>query len=78
MSAVAEKVIAAFESLPPQDKSAVAREILRRFPPAAQEFGAGWPEKALADMAADPEIQREISRINSEFSAAETDGLGKT
>ena len=78
MSAVAEKLIAAFESLPSEDKKAVAEEILRRFPPAPQELRAAWREKDLADMAADPEIQREISRINSEFSGAEADGLGKT
>jgi len=33
MSAVAEKVIAAFESLPAEEKQAVAKEILRRLPP---------------------------------------------
>jgi len=33
MSAVAEKMIAAFESLPAEEKQAVAKEILRRLPP---------------------------------------------
>ncbi len=33
MSAVAEKVIAAFELLPAEEKQAVAKEILRRLPP---------------------------------------------
>lgn len=33
MSAVAEKVIAAFESLPEDEKQAVVKEILRRLPP---------------------------------------------
>ena len=33
MSIVAEKVIAAFESLPAQEQQAVASEILRRLPP---------------------------------------------
>ena len=31
----------------------------------------------LADMAHDPQIQRELRAINSEFAAAESDGLGK-
>ena len=31
----------------------------------------------LADMARDPQIQRELRAINSEFAAAESDGLGK-
>jgi len=33
MSAVAEKVISDFESLPAGEKQAVAKEILRRLPP---------------------------------------------
>ena len=33
MSTVAEKVIAAFESLPAQQQQAVAKEIFRRLPP---------------------------------------------
>ncbi len=33
MSAVAEEVIAAFESLPAEEKQAVVKEILRRLPP---------------------------------------------
>ena len=33
MSVVAEKLIAEFESLPVEDKQAVAKEILRHLPP---------------------------------------------
>ena len=36
--------------------------------------GDTW-ESDLAAMAADPEMQRELSRINAEFSATEADGL---
>lgn len=32
-------------------------------------------EADLSAMAADPEMQRELARINTEFSAAEADGL---
>jgi hypothetical protein len=32
-------------------------------------------EKQLADMAADPEIQSELQRIDAEFAVAEADGL---
>jgi len=32
-------------------------------------------EKQLADMAADPEIQSELRKIDAEFALAETDGL---
>lgn len=34
-------------------------------------------EAELSAMAADPEMQRELSRINAEFSATESDGLEK-
>ncbi len=33
MSGAAEQVIAVFETLPPEEKQAVAQEILRRLPP---------------------------------------------
>ena len=35
-------------------------------------------EAELSAMAADPEMQRELLRTNSEFSDAEADGLGKS
>jgi hypothetical protein len=47
MSVVAEKVIAAFESLPADDQQAVAREILRRLP-ALDSGPLGDDEVALA------------------------------
>ena len=34
-------------------------------------------EKLLIEMAADPEIQRELQQIDKEFAATEKDGLGK-
>jgi len=79
MSAVAKKVIAAFESLPAEEKKTVADEILRRLPrpnrspetgdetAAAGDDLAAMPGSELSAMAADPEIQRELSRIDSEF-----------
>ena len=36
--------------------------------------GDTW-ESDLATMAADPEVQRELSRINAEFGVTEADGL---
>ena len=36
--------------------------------------GDTW-ESDLAAMAADPEVQRELSRINAEFGVTEADGL---
>ena len=85
MSAVAERVIAAFESLSADEKKAVATEIFRRFErlslsqaadhKSRQPRRSALPESELATMAADPEIQREVRHINSEFSMAEPDGL---
>ena len=34
-------------------------------------------EKKLAEMGADPEIQRELQQIDKEFAATEKDGLEK-
>jgi hypothetical protein len=34
-------------------------------------------QTTLAEMAADPEIQREIALINAEFAAADADGLDR-
>jgi hypothetical protein len=38
--------------------------------------GDTW-EAGLAAMAADPQVRRELSRINAEFGATESDGLGR-
>jgi hypothetical protein len=37
---------------------------------------SGDPDKELALMAADPDIQRELREINEEFASMEADGLG--
>jgi hypothetical protein len=88
MSVVAKKVIAAFESLPAEEKKAVANEILRRLPllnrgsQTGDQIGLAGNQRAalleseLSAMAADPEIQRELCRIHSEFGTTEADGLG--
>ena len=51
--------------------------LLERLVPRARMTVAGgetW-ESDLAAMAADPEVQRELSRINAEFGVTEADGL---
>ena len=42
-----------------------------------QSNGADDDFSELTAMAGDPQIQRELSAINSEFTAAESDGMGK-
>lgn len=44
-------------------------EVEDQFPPC--EWEANWVE-----MAADPQLQKELDHINSEFGGAESDGLG--
>jgi hypothetical protein len=79
MSVVAKKVIAAFESLSAEEQKTVANEIFRRVPllnrspQTGDEIGFAGNQRAalfeseLSAMAADPEIQRELCRIHSEF-----------
>ena len=49
MSAVAEKVIADFESLPAAEKQLVVKEILRRLPP----FNSGLLDDEVVALAGD-------------------------
>jgi hypothetical protein len=51
----------------------LARKTRENFGPSQD----GW-DVGLAAMAADPEMQRELSRTNSEFNAEKADGLGKS
>ncbi len=50
----------------------LVRQMRASWGPDEEEWEAG-----LSAMAADPEMQREISRISAEFIAAEADGLGR-
>jgi hypothetical protein len=51
----------------------LVRQMRASWGPSQNEWEAG-----LSAMAADPEMQRELSRISAEFSATEADGLGRT
>lgn len=53
--------------------SAVVSEALERF--VAEEEQAEF-ERQLEKMAHDPHVRAEVARINEEFAATETDGLG--
>ena len=64
----------------------IVEQAPHKSPAAARDHSAFLNSYALKDewdadlsaMAADPEMQGELSRISSEFSAAESDGLGST
>ncbi len=51
----------------------LVRQVRASCGPGQDEWEAG-----LCAMAADPEMQRELSGISAEFSATEADGLGRT
>ena len=62
-----------FARLSPEAQLSILERLVHR----ARVTVAGgdtW-ESDLATMAADPEVQRELSRINSEFGVTEADGL---
>jgi hypothetical protein len=66
-----------FAQLPTEVQLSVLERLVhqmrRSLPPERDKW-----EAELSAMAADPEMQRELGRINSEFSATEADGLGNT
>jgi hypothetical protein len=65
-----------FAQLPPAVQLGVLERLVHQM---RESLGPGqddW-EAGLSAMAADPAMQRELRRINSEFSATEADGLGE-
>jgi len=65
-----------FARLPTESQLSLLERLVHQLRQNLETPNASW-EAELAAMAADPQMQRELSRINSEFSAAEADGLGK-
>jgi hypothetical protein len=63
-----------FARLSPDAQLSLLERLVRRTRLAASGLSDTW-ETGLSAMAADPEIQRELGRINQEFSTTETDGL---
>ncbi len=65
-----------FEQLSPEAQFSLLERLALRARRASPEQHNAW-EAELEAMAADPEIQREVSNINAEFKVTEADGLGK-
>ena len=63
-----------FARLSPEAQLSLLERLVHRARIAAAGRGENW-EAGLSAMAADPEMQRELHRINSDFSASEADGL---
>ena len=63
-----------FARLSPEAQLSLLERLVHRTRMSVSADRDGW-EADLAAMAADPQIQRELSRINAEFGVTETDGL---
>ena len=65
-----------FARLSPEAQLTLLERLVHRARVAVSGRRDTW-EADLAAMAADPEMQRELSRINAEFGVTEGDGLEK-
>ena len=63
-----------FARLSPEDQLTLLERLVHRARVAVTARPDTW-EAELSAMAGDPEMQRELSRINTEFRSAEGDGL---
>jgi hypothetical protein len=72
-TAVLSEIESEFARLSPQAQLSLLERLVHR---ARMTVAGGdsW-ESDLAEMAADPEVQRELSRTNVEFGITEADGL---
>ena len=74
-NAVLTQIESEFAHLSPKAQLTLLERLVHRVRVTAEGSDA-W-EADLAAMAADPEMQSELRRINAEFVGTETDGLGK-
>ena len=63
-----------FARLSPEAQLSMLERLVHRVRLAVSGRQETW-QAELSAMAADPEMQRELSRMNAEFSATESDGL---
>ena len=84
----AEQIIEEFKGLSPAERARVAKFVVENddswipeeFKQGMDDIAAGRVvdlDIALNDMAGDPQIQRELRSINTEFAVTESDGLAK-
>jgi hypothetical protein len=67
MTKLLEKAFAKASALSTEEQDAIAAKLLRELELSEQ----------LKEMAADPNVQRELKAINEEFAVTELDGLAK-
>jgi hypothetical protein len=65
-----------FARLPIKTQLSLLERLVHRLRESLETPQASW-EAELSAMAADPQMQKELNRIDSELRAAEADGLGK-
>lgn len=63
-----------FSQLPISEQRALLERLARR----VNAQTAGGDEDLMAQMAADPDVQREIGEIEQEFACTDADGLNHT
>ncbi|HBB96754.1 MAG TPA: hypothetical protein DC054_15350 [Blastocatellia bacterium] len=63
-----------FRQLPISEQKALLDRLARR----VNAQSAGEDEDLIAQMAADPDVQRELREIEQEFSSTDADGLNHT
>ena len=73
---VCSEIESQFAQLPTTTQLNLLERLIHRVRTGLGGSGDSW-EKELCEMAADPEVLRELGRINAEFSYAEADGLEK-
>jgi hypothetical protein len=65
-----------FARLPTEIQLSLLERLVHHLRQSLEAPRESW-EAELSAMAADPQMQKELSRIDLEFRSAETDGLGK-
>ena len=65
-----------FARLSPEAQLSLLERLVHRVHMAVSGRQGTW-EAELSAMASDPEMQRELNRIDTDFRPAEADGLGK-
>jgi hypothetical protein len=66
-----------FARLPTESQLSLLERLVHHLRQSLEAPQSSW-EAELSAMAADPQMRQELSRINSEFRSAESDGLGKS
>lgn len=65
-----------FARLSPEAQLTLLERLVHRVRVSVSGHQADW-DAQLSAMAADPDMQRELNRINAEFRVTEADGLGR-